>query len=135
MEAALHAAQFHGPIGIDALLFRDHSGQLQIKSVVEINPRFTMGRVALELESHNAPCSVGYFQIMTRSQLRKTGSRDFKQWAAQLTSTHPVQVSAGPQAQIRSGSFPLNDPTSAQQFLAVYHVRESIHDLLQEIGQ
>ena len=135
LEAALHAAQFRGPIGVDALLFRDHSGQLQIKSVVEINPRFTMGRVALELESHNAPRSVGYFQIMTRSQLRKTGSRDFKQWAAQLTSTHPVQVSARAQAQIRSGSFPLNDPTTAQQFLAVYHVRESIHDLLQQIGQ
>ncbi|MGZ0657037.1 DUF455 family protein [Coraliomargarita sp. W4R72] len=129
LAAALQQAKFIGPIGVDALIYRDNNGQLQLKTIVEINPRFTMGRVAHELASHNAPRSVGCFQIIPKSQLRKTSTSDFTDWAAHAAQAHPVQLSNDAKPLIRSGSFPLNDPKTAQQFLAVYHVRESIHDL------
>ena len=129
LEAALHAANFHGPIGIDALIYRDRNGKLQLKTIVEINPRFTMGRVAHELAQHNAPHAVGFFQIIPKSQLHKTSTPNFADWAAQAAQAHPVQLTHHAKPLLRTGSFPLNDPKTANQFLAVYHVRASIYDL------
>ena len=40
---------FSGPLGVDAFLYRDVDRELCFKPVVEINPRYTMGRVAAEL--------------------------------------------------------------------------------------
>lgn len=51
-EAARYAgrrlgeAGYHGPAGIDAFVYRD-AGQLRLRPIVEVNPRFTMGRTAL----------------------------------------------------------------------------------------
>lgn len=39
-----------GPVGVDAMFFRDATGALRFRPVVEVNPRFTMGRVAVELD-------------------------------------------------------------------------------------
>lgn len=129
LEAALREANFNGPIGVDALIYRDNKGQLRLKTIVEINPRFTMGRVAHELEQHNAPRSVGLFQIITKSQLRKTSTPSFTEWAALAEQTNPVQLTGNTKPLIRTGTFPLNDPKTAKQFLAVYHVSESIQKL------
>ena len=38
-----------GPVGVDAMVYRKQNGGLGLRHVVEINVRFTMGRVALEL--------------------------------------------------------------------------------------
>ena len=46
---------FSGPLGIDAYVYRDGSENLKIRPVCEINPRFTMGRVTLELRKRVAP--------------------------------------------------------------------------------
>jgi uncharacterized ferritin-like protein (DUF455 family) len=46
----LATAGYHGPAGIDLLVYRGKSG-LAIKPIVEVNPRFTMGHVALALRS------------------------------------------------------------------------------------
>ena len=45
----LEEHHFTGPIGVDTFFYRDEEGSLRWKPVVEMNPRFTMGRVALEL--------------------------------------------------------------------------------------
>ena len=125
----LSAKQFEGPLGINAFVYRDAHQQLRLKSIVEINPRTTMGRIAHELEHHNAAGAVGTFQIITRSQLKKSATSNFSEWARQLTQDHPVQLTSEPKPRIRSGSFPLTDPQQAKQFLAVYHVREHIDQL------
>lgn len=129
LSAALKTKQFQGPLGIDAFVYRDAEQQLRLKTIVEINPRATMGRVAHKLEQHNAAGAVGYFQIITRSQLKKSTASNFTEWAEQLTQDHPVRLTSEAKPRIRSGSFPITDPQQAKQFIAVYHVREHMDQL------
>lgn len=41
--AALHAAGYHGPLGIDAFRWRDAAGQVRFRALCELNARYTMG--------------------------------------------------------------------------------------------
>lgn len=129
LSAALEAIDFEGPLGVDAFIYRDPTGSLRLKAVVEINPRFTMGRIGYELGERNAANSLGLFQVLTRSQIRKSKTPRFSDFAEQLIAEHPVRLTEETKPRIISGSFPLNDPLTAKQFLAVYHVRESIGEL------
>lgn len=129
LETALEAAQFHGPLGIDAFVYRTPQGNLRLKPIVEINPRFTMGRIAHELSTHIAPRSSAYFQIITRSQAKKAKLGSFSQYANTLAETCPVLLQQETNTRILSGSFPLNDPESASQFLALFHVRQNPDEL------
>ena len=126
---ALQKSEFKGPLGIDAFVYSDLSGNLRLKTIVEINPRYTMGRVAHELGEHNAATSIGYFQILTRSQIRKTKTPRFSDFAENLTRQHPVALTNETKPRIVTGSFPLIDPTTAEQFMAIYHVRKRIDEL------
>ena len=45
---------FIGPVGIDAFVYRDATSVTRLKPVVEINPRYTMGRVLVELMKQTA---------------------------------------------------------------------------------
>lgn len=55
LEAWLARHDYHGPLGVDAFLYRDHGGAVKLKPIVEVNPRYTMGRVALELGRFTPP--------------------------------------------------------------------------------
>ncbi len=68
LASQLEAVRFSGPLGVDAFVYRDPDGRFRLKPVVEINPRTTMGSLAHKLQSHNAPGSVGYFQILNKSK-------------------------------------------------------------------
>ncbi len=129
LENALQTIGFEGPIGIDSMIYEDSKGELRIKPIIEINPRNTMGSIALELEKHNASGRVGLFQIVTKSQLRGTKIPNLGTLASQLNELHPLQLTNEPQARIIQSSIPLVDPCSATQFLALYHVRKSIAEL------
>jgi len=54
----LSTHRYAGPLGVDAFLYRDENGHLRFKPVVEINPRYTMGRVAVELARFTPPNAV-----------------------------------------------------------------------------
>lgn len=56
LGVSLREHGYRGPAGIDALIWREpSSGRLFLKPLVELNPRWTMGRVALELEEYVFP--------------------------------------------------------------------------------
>jgi uncharacterized ferritin-like protein (DUF455 family) len=129
LNAPLNTAGFEGPLGIDAFVYRDPKGALKLKPVVEINPRFTMGRIAHELSAHNAPGSAGFFEIITKSQLKKTPHENFSAYCSTLATEHVVQLTDEPKPRIIAGTLPLTDPTTARQFLALYHVRPHIDQL------
>ena len=45
----LRTAGYQGPVGVDAMVYRDRD-RMRLKPIVEVNPRTTMGRVALRLQ-------------------------------------------------------------------------------------
>ena len=118
-----------GPLGIDAFIYRSPTGTLQLKTIVEINPRMTMGRIGYELGKRNAARSVGLFQILTHSQLSKTDTPNFIDYSRQLTTQYPTVLTKETNPRLVSSSNPLNDPYTAKKFLAVYHVREKLSEL------
>ncbi len=64
----LQSVDFAGPFGVDVIVYRDQAQQLRIKPIVELNPRMTMGHVALALERRLAPGVQAEFRILTRSE-------------------------------------------------------------------
>lgn len=70
----LRRAGLSGAFGIDAFVFRDALGQLKIRPLVELNPRLTMGHIALQIQQQLAPAVRGEFRIFTQSEWRQVSS-------------------------------------------------------------
>jgi uncharacterized ferritin-like protein (DUF455 family) len=122
LEEELRRAKFFGPIGIDAFAYRDSAGKVRLKPIVEINPRYTMGRVTVELMKHVAPGSRGLFRLVSRKQALAEGFADFSDYARSLIEKFPIQLKGEPSPRISEGAICLNDPAQAQVCLAVFQV-------------
>ena len=120
LEAELQGAGFLGPVGIDAFVYRTDQGKHRLKPIVEINPRFTMGRLTLELMRQTAPGSHGLLRLVNRAQLRAEGFTDFPSYAAHLEKQFPLQLEGEPVPRISQGALCLNDPARALVCLAVF---------------
>ena len=125
LEAELRARQFTGPLGIDAFIYRDAGGKLRLKPVVEINPRYTMGRMTVELMKQTCQGSCGWFRLVNRAQLKAEGMADFPAYARMLETRYPLQLAGEPAPKIREGALCLNDPARAQVRLAVFQVAKA----------
>ena len=66
--AELESRNFRGYFGVDAFLCRDGNGELKIKPLVELNPRMTMGHIALSLEKRLEPGAEAEFRIFSRRE-------------------------------------------------------------------
>jgi hypothetical protein len=122
LETELHRIDFSGALGIDAFVYRASDGKCRLKPIVEINPRYTMGRVLVELMKHACPGSRGVFQIISRKAVHAENAEDFPAYARRLETERPLQLEGRPVPRIRSGALCLNDPTLAQACLAVFEV-------------
>ena len=122
LETELRAAEFSGPLGIDAFVYRTSQGDCRVKPVVEINPRYTMGRVTVELMKQVAPGSHGLFRLLNRPTLKAMGFDGFAAYASHLHEHQPLALAGEPRPRIREGALCLNDPVSAQVCLAVFEV-------------
>ncbi len=105
---------YRGNFGIDAMVYLDDHGNYQLRKIVEINPRITMGRVALELQKKSESGKVGYYEIIRKSKIK-----NFNQWLKNLTQS---QFFDDPRL-IGEGIYPINDPAQAKEFIALWHVR------------
>src|ERR1019366_9365734 len=122
LEAELRRVDFAGPIGIDAFVYRNAGGAVKLKPVVEINPRYTMGRVLVELMRQTCQNCFGAFRLVNTAQLRAAGFEIFPGYAQWLEKTFPLQLEGEPVSRIREGALCLNDPAQAQAVLAVFQV-------------
>ena len=68
----LKAMGFTGCFGIDSFVYRDQDSRLRIRPIVELNPRMTMGHVALALEKRIANGVKAKFQILARSEIEQS---------------------------------------------------------------
>jgi hypothetical protein len=122
LEAELQRAGFVGPVSMDAFVYRTPQGGCRLKPVVEINPRYTMGRLTLELMKQTYPGSCGLFRLVSRAQARVEGFADFAGYAGSLSERFPLRLEGEPVPKIREGVLCLNDPAEAQVCLATFQV-------------
>ena len=124
---------FHGAAGIDAFLYSCKTGRIRAKPIVEVNARFTMGRVALKLEEYLSTGVAGLWIHMSKKRLEKIGYSDWNAWLKYLEEKIPTQIVAPSQAagkvRLRTGVFPTNDPATAKSFLSVLLVHSDLQVL------
>ena len=124
LEPMLVDRGFKGPIGIDAAIYRDREGRPRLKPIIEINPRYTMGRVALELNRHSAPGCAGKLHIVSMPDLKLSNFSSFKEWADALRCAYPIRHDD--RHRLESGMVFLNDPKIAHGCLAVWQVERGV---------
>jgi hypothetical protein len=124
LKPALYKSGFTGPLGIDAAIYLDPNGQIKLKPIIEINPRFTMGRLAVELSRHNAPGCSGFLKILSIPDLKKTAFSSFKGLAKSMLEKHPIRLDS--HKRIESGRIFLNDPMHAEGCLAFWAVSRKL---------
>jgi uncharacterized ferritin-like protein (DUF455 family) len=122
LEKELRLVAFQGPLGIDCFVYRDATGAARLKPVVEINPRYTMGRLTLELMKRACQGSYGLFRLVNFPLLKAAGCDDFKTYAARQGEKSPVVLEGSPSARIREGFVCLTDPEQAKVCLATFQV-------------
>ncbi|MDD5139042.1 MAG: DUF455 family protein [Verrucomicrobiales bacterium] len=122
LEEELRRVNYLGPVGIDAFAYRDDDGKIRLKPIVEINPRYTMGRVMVELMRQACSGSHGLFRLISRKQALAEGFADFAACARSLNKHFPLRLEGEPTARIREGAICLNDPAQVQVCLAVFQV-------------
>lgn len=102
---------YKGVFGVDGFIYKKE-GQYHMRSCVEVNARYTMGRVALELlKKSNA--KTGMFQILRRSGLKE----GITKWLCEVNECYSSPT-------IKNGTILLNDPSLARDFYVVWHARE-----------
>jgi hypothetical protein len=130
LESKLKQAGYRGPLGIDAFVYLTIRGERRLKPLVEINPRYTMGRLLVELMKRTCPGSYGIFQLINNATIERTGFESFVACASALTKRFPLRLEGEPVPKIREGTVCLNDPERTETCLAVFQVGRDLDTLL-----
>ncbi|MGJ8657228.1 MAG: DUF455 family protein [Akkermansiaceae bacterium] len=119
---------YRGNFGVDAMVY-EAEGDLQLRKVVEVNPRMTMGRVALELLRKSGFAGAGFYQILRKSKLGDIG-----EWLEMLGCDRLEERSeSGMENTETSISCPLNDPHCAHEFIAIWHLRSNTNEVMERL--
>ncbi len=111
---------YQGPTGVDALLWRENNGSIRIKPLIEVNPRWTMGRVALELEKLLAPGVNAVWLILPVPEIKKMGFASAAAFANQIREKYPIKIKLGePRPSIVSGVLFTSDPSTVQSVVTL----------------
>jgi hypothetical protein len=127
LEAELRRVGFIGPISLDSLIYRTPQGDRRLKPIVEINPRYTMGRLTIELMKHASPGSGGLFRPVTLAQARKSGFADLASYASAFSQHLSLRIEGKLTPKIRQGAICLNDPRQAQVCLATFQLGSAVN--------
>jgi len=115
LASSNYSADYYGWFGVDALIFRLPDGKLKFHPCLEINCRFTMGAIALNLRTHLAEQSVGEFRITHGKE------GHFAQFSEEITCKEPLITNSG---KIVSGFLPLTPPLPENSFGAYLSVKK-----------
>lgn len=113
LSPRLAAAGYRGPFGVDAFIYRMPEGTLGLKPLVELNPRYTMGRLAWELRRRVASGKCVRFELVP------------------VAAQPEERVEFSPDGRLTRGTLVLNDATRAKHVFAVLHVADR-HDAFPE---
>lgn len=130
LATELAEAGYRGPAGIDAMIWRsEEGGPIFLKPLVELNPRYTMGRVALAIENIVLPGTPAAWLFLPRSTLKERGlPASLSATAEFLSERHPYKRrSASGGERICEGVVFTSDPQVAREVLTVLVVgRETL---------
>ena len=122
----LRAAGYQGPVGVDAMVYRDQD-RLRLKPIVEVNPRTTMGRVALKLQQVVNSARTALWLVISRREVTVAGFADLAECAAALEAVHPARMMPDGK-QLSEGVLFTTDPAQARSFATVLLVGESLDE-------
>lgn len=105
-----YSTEYYGWIGVDALILITTDGKLKFHPCLEINCRFTMGAIALNLRNHLADQSTGEFRILHGNK------GHFEQFCKEMMIKEPLIVENG---KIVNGFLPVT-PTSPKSSFGAY---------------
>ncbi len=120
-----HDRGYRGPLGVDALIWRRGS-ELKLLPLLEINPRWTMGRVALGLTAQLAPQSSGAWCMVAAHTVTRAAG-DSGAWVRGLAARWPHALDG--RRRLVSGAVPTSDP-DARGLVSWFTVapRWSVHE-------
>lgn len=84
---------YQGPVGIDSFVYQRKNGEFLFKPIVELNPRYNMGRVTVEFEKHLQTKSVGAWVVMHKNQAVKHGFDDLQKLSQEMQKRFPLKLS------------------------------------------
>ena len=118
---------YSGPLGVDALVYDDEaSGQLRLKPVIEVNPRYTMGHLALKLAPRVNASRTALWTILRRQDVIAAGFAGTAAFADHLRRVCPCQLTDG--GLISGGILLTSDPAQARSFTSLLVVGRSLAD-------
>ena len=127
----MRAVGVDGPAGIDMIVYRNgrilDDGSLRLKPIVEINPRYTMGHVALRLARQISAARTAVMLILRACDIVAAGFADAGEFAAHMTRLYPLKMTANGE-QLGSGILFTTDPSQAQTFVSLVAVADSLDD-------
>lgn len=125
----LRENNFTGPFGIDAFVYEDPSALLgyRLKFLSELNPRFTMGRVAIELSKRiQAGAYAVWFHIRISDILKNSHFDSVEDFVTKIENNFPIKLTNELKPLIREGILFTNDPTLANSVLTVLIVGKKV---------
>lgn len=103
-------SRFHtGYFGVDAMLLKNREQKLEIKPLVELNPRMTMGHIALGLKSRLANGMEAEFRILTANEWQKLGVK-----------LEQLKVEQYRDGRWKSGILMLSDPNESSKLIPTF---------------
>lgn len=128
IEEKVKNYDYRGPVGIDAFVYKDLDGELKFRPAVEVNFRFTMGRVSLAMEKKLAPGKCGLFKIFSILSERESET------ARNFVELKDRKIVLNEQGKWESGYSLLNEWHSEMNFPAVAAVADSLEECLSELS-
>lgn len=132
---ALAESGFRGAFGIDSFVFTKSGGQLGLYPLVEINPRFTMGRVALGLGKRMAPGRMGLWLHVPVVWLSKLNVDSFVMLSERWRRLMPLKThtrSGG--TVILSGILETTPAEQAERVWTCFIVGSELDEVLKTLG-
>ena len=117
------ARNFRGALSFDLLLFRAGDGTIGCKPLVEINPRFTMSRVALAMKPRIAMSASAVWLTGTLSEIQEAGFSQIDEFARWLESHAPLELE---DRRIQRGVLFTTDPAQASHAWSLLWVDSTV---------
>ncbi len=122
--------KYVGAVGVDQFVYRDQNNQVRIKPIVELNPRYNMGRLVVELQKKIQPGRYGLWQVYSQHDLAAFSVSNFAEFFELIQTRFPV-LRLNERQQIVEGALWLSDPLREAHFCGVLLVAEhytQLHD-------